>query len=63
MLAEADLSAGQTQMRTDWVTAGGNLIAPAVFTVPQQLLAYHVAVLRGTDVAQPRNLDKSVTVE
>ena len=40
------------------VNSGGNLIAPAVFTVPLQLLAYHVAVLRGTDVDQPRNLDK-----
>ncbi|HET9485645.1 MAG TPA: glutamine--fructose-6-phosphate transaminase (isomerizing) [Xanthomonadales bacterium] len=39
------------------------LIAPIVFTVPLQLLAYHVAVLRGTDVDQPRNLAKSVTVE
>jgi glucosamine--fructose-6-phosphate aminotransferase (isomerizing) len=38
-------------------------IAPIVFTVPLQLLAYHVAVLRGTDVDQPRNLAKSVTVE
>jgi glucosamine--fructose-6-phosphate aminotransferase (isomerizing) len=37
--------------------------APAVYTVPLQLLAYHVAVLRGTDVDQPRNLAKSVTVE
>jgi len=45
------------------VATGGNLIAPAVFTVPLQLLAYHVAVLRGTDVDQPRNLAKSVTVE
>jgi len=39
------------------------LIAPIVFTVPLQLLAYHVAVLKGTDVDQPRNLAKSVTVE
>ena len=39
------------------------LIAPIVYTVPLQLLAYHVAVLRGTDVDQPRNLAKSVTVE
>ena len=38
-------------------------IAPIVFTVPLQLLAYHVAVLKGTDVDQPRNLAKSVTVE
>ncbi|HEY8585652.1 MAG TPA: glutamine--fructose-6-phosphate transaminase (isomerizing) [Rhodanobacter sp.] len=45
------------------VQSGGNFIAPAVFTVPLQLLAYHVAVLRGTDVDQPRNLAKSVTVE
>ncbi len=37
--------------------------APAVYTVPLQLLAYHVAVLKGTDVDQPRNLAKSVTVE
>jgi glucosamine--fructose-6-phosphate aminotransferase (isomerizing) len=36
------------------------LIAPIVYTVPLQLLAYHVAVLKGTDVDQPRNLAKSV---
>jgi glutamine---fructose-6-phosphate transaminase (isomerizing) len=40
-----------------------NEIAPIVYTIPMQLLAYHVAVLRGTDVDQPRNLAKSVTVE
>ncbi|MFZ1537806.1 MAG: glutamine--fructose-6-phosphate transaminase (isomerizing) [Chromatiaceae bacterium] len=39
------------------------LIAPILFTIPLQLLAYHVAVLKGTDVDQPRNLAKSVTVE
>jgi glutamine---fructose-6-phosphate transaminase (isomerizing) len=39
------------------------LIAPIVYSVPLQLLAYHVAVLKGTDVDQPRNLAKSVTVE
>jgi len=38
-------------------------IAPIVFAVPLQLLAYHAAVLKGTDVDQPRNLAKSVTVE
>ncbi|MCU7920057.1 MAG: glutamine--fructose-6-phosphate transaminase (isomerizing) [Candidatus Thiodiazotropha sp. (ex Epidulcina cf. delphinae)] len=37
--------------------------APIVYTIPLQLLAYHVAVLKGTDVDQPRNLAKSVTVE
>ena len=39
------------------------LQAPVVFAVPMQLLAYHVAVLKGTDVDQPRNLAKSLTVE
>ena len=39
------------------------VVAPIVFTLPLQLLAYHVAVLKGTDVDQPRNLAKSVTVE
>ena len=39
------------------------LLAPIVYTVPLQLLAYHTAVLKGTDVDQPRNLAKSVTVE
>jgi len=42
---------------------GGALLAPVVLTIPLQLLAYHVAVLRGTDIDQPRNLAKSVTVE
>jgi glucosamine--fructose-6-phosphate aminotransferase (isomerizing) len=40
-----------------------DLIDPIVFTIPMQLLAYHVATLKGTDVDQPRNLAKSVTVE
>ena len=41
----------------------GAFVAPMLYTVPMQLLAYHVAVLKGTDVDQPRNLAKSVTVE
>lgn len=41
----------------------GKWIAPIVYTIPLQLLAYHVAILKGTDVDQPRNLAKSVTVE
>jgi len=44
-------------------SAKGNYVAPIIFTVPLQLLSYHVAVIRGTDVDQPRNLAKSVTVE
>ena len=42
---------------------GLGLLDSIIFTVPVQLLAYHVAVIRGTDVDQPRNLAKSVTVE
>ncbi len=45
------------------VETGGNGLAPIVMSIPLQLLAYHVAVLKGTDVDQPRNLAKSVTVE
>jgi len=41
----------------------GRISAPIIFNIPLQLLAYHVAVLRGTDVDKPRNLAKSVTVE
>jgi glucosamine--fructose-6-phosphate aminotransferase (isomerizing) len=40
-----------------------DLLTPVIMTVPLQLLAYHIAVRRGCDVDQPRNLAKSVTVE
>lgn len=43
--------------------AAAEIVAPILYTIPLQLLAYHVAVLKGTDVDQPRNLAKSVTVE
>lgn len=45
------------------VPSCGAWIAPIIYTLPLQLLAYHVAVAKGTDVDQPRNLAKSVTVE
>ena len=45
------------------VPACGHWVAPIIYTIPLQLLAYHVAVAKGTDVDQPRNLAKSVTVE
>ena len=41
----------------------GEIVQPIVMSVPLQLLAYHIAVLRGCDVDKPRNLAKSVTVE
>ncbi len=40
-----------------------DIVAPILYTIPLQLLSYHVAILKGTDVDQPRNLAKSVTVE
>jgi glucosamine--fructose-6-phosphate aminotransferase (isomerizing) len=67
LIVFADGAAGMDDMASHGVMLRvepcGVFIAPAVFTVPLQLLAYHVAVLRGTDVDQPRNLAKSVTVE
>ena len=60
---------GADMKSTDGVTViqlparASPLQAPIVFAVPMQLLAYHVAVLKGTDVDQPRNLAKSLTVE
>jgi glucosamine--fructose-6-phosphate aminotransferase (isomerizing) len=41
----------------------GRITAPIIFTIPLQLLSYHIAIIRGTDVDKPRNLAKSVTVE
>ncbi|MEO6113431.1 MAG: glutamine--fructose-6-phosphate transaminase (isomerizing), partial [Sphingomicrobium sp.] len=55
--------AGEGCMATIEVPQVHPLIAPLVYAIPVQLLAYHVAVLKGTDVDQPRNLAKSVTVE
>ena len=40
-----------------------DFLSPIIYTIPLQLLSYHVAVIKGTDVDQPRNLAKSVTVE
>jgi glucosamine--fructose-6-phosphate aminotransferase (isomerizing) len=53
----------QRHGRVIGLDTGGPLLAPVVMTIPLQLLAYHVAVQRGTNVDQPRNLAKSVTVE
>ena len=49
--------------RTLQVPRASHFLTPVVLTIPLQLLAYHIAVQRGTDVDQPRNLAKSVTVE
>ena len=61
--AEGIAEAGEGCMATIEMPMVHPLIAPLVYAVPVQLLAYHVAVAKGTDVDQPRNLAKSVTVE
>jgi glucosamine--fructose-6-phosphate aminotransferase (isomerizing) len=55
--------AGEGAWRTLQRPAADPVVAPIVYAAPAQLLAYHAAVLKGTDVDQPRNLAKSVTVE
>ena len=61
--AEGIAAAGENTIATIEMPKVHPLIAPLVYAVPVQLLAYHVAVAKGTDVDQPRNLAKSVTVE
>lgn len=61
--AEGLAEAGEECMATIEMPKVHPLIAPLVYAVPVQLLAYHVACAKGTDVDQPRNLAKSVTVE
>jgi glucosamine--fructose-6-phosphate aminotransferase (isomerizing) len=56
-------AAGQQAWATIEVPETDELIAPLVYSLPMQMLAYHTAVAKGTDVDQPRNLAKSVTVE
>lgn len=54
---------GSEDVRVLKVAPVYDVIAPVIYTVPLQLFAYHIAVLKGADVDQPRNLAKSVTVE
>jgi len=61
--AEGIRKAGEGTIATVEMPQVHPLIAPLVYAIPVQLLAYHVAVAKGTDVDQPRNLAKSVTVE
>ncbi len=60
------LGAKQLKDQATWCSTLGDVhpfVAPILYAIPVQLLAYHVAVIKGTDVDQPRNLAKSVTVE
>ena len=61
--SEGDERAGEVADYVLWVPETPWLLSPVVTVIPLQLLAYHIAALRGLDVDQPRNLAKSVTVE
>ena len=63
IVTEGDTLARQASDHVLEVPAAPELLAPILEVVPLQLLAYHIAVRRGCDVDQPRNLAKSVTVE
>ena len=65
LLSDADgvAALGDYAWRTVTLPKVDPFVAPILYAVPVQLLAYHTAVLKGTDVDQPRNLAKSVTVE
>ncbi|NOZ11149.1 MAG: glutamine--fructose-6-phosphate transaminase (isomerizing) [Gammaproteobacteria bacterium] len=66
LLVFADPAAGISEedgLQVLEVAAVDDSIAPIIYTIPLQLLAYHVALIKGTDVDKPRNLAKSVTVE
>ncbi len=63
LVAEGERELGKTADAVFTIPETHPLISPILFTIPLQLLAYHIAVLRGADVDQPRNLAKSVTVE
>ena len=60
---EGDHEIGQLVEQTIYIPQAPELLLPILEVVPLQLLAYHIAVRRGCDVDQPRNLAKSVTVE
>ncbi len=64
VFADKDAGFSETEgMKIITMPKVNEIIAPIFYTVPMQLLAYHVALIKGTDVDQPRNLAKAVTVE
>ena len=63
LATEGDEEAAKVADHVIWIPPSDELLAPILEIVPLQLLAYHIAVRRGCDVDQPRNLAKSVTVE
>lgn len=63
LFVQEKFDTNETESKSILLPKASDMISPLIFAIPLQLLAYHVAVLKGTDVDQPRNLAKSVTVE
>ena len=63
LFVQEEIDLNDTDSKIILLPKASDMISPLIFAIPLQLLAYHVAVLKGTDVDQPRNLAKSVTVE
>lgn len=63
LFVQEELDINETDSKSILLPKASDMISPLVFAIPLQLLAYHVAIVKGTDVDQPRNLAKSVTVE
>jgi glucosamine--fructose-6-phosphate aminotransferase (isomerizing) len=63
VLTEGDTMSSVASDHVIEIPASSDLLSPILSIIPLQLLAYHIAVRRGCDVDQPRNLAKSVTVE
>jgi len=63
LFLQEELDTNETDIKSILLPKASDMISPLIFAIPLQLLAYHVAILKGTDVDQPRNLAKSVTVE
>jgi glutamine---fructose-6-phosphate transaminase (isomerizing) len=63
LFAQEELDTNEKDSKSILLPKASDMISPIIFAIPLQLLAYHVAILKGTDVDQPRNLAKSVTVE
>jgi glucosamine--fructose-6-phosphate aminotransferase (isomerizing) len=63
VLTEGDTMSSEVSDYVIEIPTSSDLLSPLLSVIPLQLLAYHIAVRRGCDVDQPRNLAKSVTVE
>jgi glucosamine--fructose-6-phosphate aminotransferase (isomerizing) len=63
VLTEGDTMSSEVSDYVIEIPSSSDLLSPLLSIIPLQLLAYHIAVRRGCDVDQPRNLAKSVTVE